>query len=559
MTEPSNMPMPSKMYRRFGVDYYEIDEQQFLHPGHLIDMLVNNKTLGSASNVCKTGVFVARLKVPTLSEAYVAEVKNLAARDVEMKDFRPLLLQRRCRWREAGFYQVTTASEGSNKAHERTLRNRREEFRQDFLALDFGNPEKSNLEQVLDAAGVGPCIDEFYARLRKRNSPIMYAANMDLKTLGEDLQVEVNLKITENASMSEMQSLIKYLGEEGDDYPGINRPTVYVGTEASLFQCHREDVSLQAINMHVAGAPKIWFVVPPKYLNAFCKVVEKLGLSAEERQCTSILQHKFFFLDPRVLLQEKIPVHTIIQRPGDIVYLLPNAVHFGFNVGWNVNEAVNCCSKTYCLPGMLAPQRCNCPDVAAIRHDFDIKRILRKADVSDDMVRLYANAQLLTISSELRLLHPDLHPEMGLPGDSSLRIDHLLGEDVGEEEVGKLWMTLRRAGEADAEYIGGFQEIELDGEEVAVRPKGTHRCPECHHDTKRGGPKAGREAVESHVRQKHTAKFVEIMSEYERMYSPKRTRLDAQFQCGVCEKYYATQSSLNRHVRSSAACRPEAE
>ncbi len=81
---------------------------------------------------------------------------------------------------------------------------------------------------------------------------------MDLKTFGENLRVAVNLKITESASMSQMESLIKYLGHEGSDCPGINRPTVYVGTEASLFQCHREDVSLQAINMHVAGAPKIW-------------------------------------------------------------------------------------------------------------------------------------------------------------------------------------------------------------------------------------------------------------------------------------------------------------
>ncbi|KAK3920691.1 putative lysine-specific demethylase 4A [Frankliniella fusca] len=621
------MTMPRKLYKRFGVDYYEIDEQQFLNPGLLIDMLVNNKTSGSASSVCKTGVFVARLSVPTLSEAYVEQVKNLATKDVDFEEFKPLMVKRMPRWREAGFYAVTTETEGTTTAEKRTLRNLRKQFRREFLNVDFGNPQKSNLEQVLDTSGVGPCIDAFYARLQRLNSPILYAANMDLTTLGEDLGVSVDLKISSGASMSEMDSLIKFLGTENSDYPGINRPTVYVGSEASLFQCHREDVALQAINMHVAGAPKIWFVVPPKYFTAFTKVLEKLGLKTEERLCASVLQHKFFFLDPRILLAEKIPVHTIIQRPGDIVFLLPNAVQFGFNLGWNVSEAVNCCSKTYCFPGMLALQLCHCPVVSGIQHDFDITRILRKAEIPEDMIALYLRNKLVSISSQFRLLHPELHPEMGIPGDSPLRNDHLLGENVEEDEVGKLWVDLTMASEEDDDrWLGGFDEIQLDEEddevvdrpkgtrrrptcqhdtkksapkngrgaveshvrqkhtaqlvnlkraseedddrwlggldeiqldeeddEVVDRPKGTHRCPACQHDTKRGGPKAGREAVESHVRQKHTAQFANIMAKYERLYT-KRPRLDSAFECDVCKKQYSTQSSLNRHVRSTAAC-----
>lgn len=39
---------------------------------------------------------------------------------------------------------------------------------------------------------------------------------------------------------------------------GIQKPTVYIGTEFSTFPCHREDMSFLAINRHIAGAPKIW-------------------------------------------------------------------------------------------------------------------------------------------------------------------------------------------------------------------------------------------------------------------------------------------------------------
>ncbi|KAK3928796.1 Lysine-specific demethylase 4D [Frankliniella fusca] len=224
-----------------------------------------------------------------------------------------------------------------------------------------------------------PCIDHFYRLLKQSKTVILYAANIDPVALGKAQNRSTDLNITDNASMTKMDSLIKYLGGKNTDYAGIDRPTIYVGAEGSLFQCYREDVSLQAINMHVAGSPKIWFVVPPKYYQAFCNFLMKLGLSVSERLCSSIIQHKSFFVDPRAVIAEGIPVHTIVQRPGEIVYLLPNAVHWGFNVGWNVNEAVNCASKTYANFGMLSAQRCQCESVRHYKHKFDISRILREA------------------------------------------------------------------------------------------------------------------------------------------------------------------------------------
>lgn len=89
---------------------------------------------------------------------------------------------------------------------------------------------------------------------------ILYAANIDPIDMEDQHAEPIVLNITQNSGMSDMKSFMEFFGDPDIDYPGIVTPTLYVGTEGSLFQCHIEDVSLQGINMHISGGPKIWYV-----------------------------------------------------------------------------------------------------------------------------------------------------------------------------------------------------------------------------------------------------------------------------------------------------------
>ncbi|XP_034243839.1 uncharacterized protein LOC117646770 [Thrips palmi] len=221
---------------------------------------LNRVLMVKEPNVRTTGCFVGRLKGgPTLTENYIAEVKDLFDGDNGFEFFKPLLIRRKAVWRELGFFFITTEEEGSTPSQVRTLATKRNAFKETVLNMNFDETPKSHLEEVLESRNVGPCIDAFYAHLSRRNTPILYAANVDPLELGRAQKKALNLEIAENVSMGKMDSLIKYL--VGDEFPGIVTPTLYVGNEASPFQCHHEDVSFEAVNMHVAGAPKIWLVI----------------------------------------------------------------------------------------------------------------------------------------------------------------------------------------------------------------------------------------------------------------------------------------------------------
>jgi histone demethylase JARID1 len=60
--------------------------------------------------------------------------------------------------------------------------------------------------------------------------------------------------------------------------PGVNGPMMYHGMVFSTFCWHVEDLNLNSINYHHAGAAKIWYGVAGRHADAFEKVVrDKVG------------------------------------------------------------------------------------------------------------------------------------------------------------------------------------------------------------------------------------------------------------------------------------------
>jgi hypothetical protein len=54
--------------------------------------------------------------------------------------------------------------------------------------------------------------------------------------------------------------------------------------------------------------------------------------------CPQFWQHKHILLSPDFLEQNDIPYQTVIQRAGDVIYLMANSYHSGFSHGMNIGE-----------------------------------------------------------------------------------------------------------------------------------------------------------------------------------------------------------------------------
>lgn len=126
--------------------------------------------------------------------------------------------------------------------------------------------------------------------------------------------------------------------------PGVTTSYVYMGMSASLFGFHDEDMVLYSINYLAQGAFKVWYIVPPSFhdraLQAFRSDVRRCN-EYEGRTCFASHMHKDLFLNPDWFSQHGIPVHVLVQKPGQAVVLFPRALHQGFNCGENVAIATN--------------------------------------------------------------------------------------------------------------------------------------------------------------------------------------------------------------------------
>lgn len=76
--------------------------------------------------------------------------------------------------------------------------------------------------------------------------------------------------------------------------------------------------------------------------------------------CQDNLRHKGFILHPDWFRERSIPLVRIIQRPGDYVITFPQGYHFGFNPGFNANEAVNIASPRWIKWGKVSGTKCTC-------------------------------------------------------------------------------------------------------------------------------------------------------------------------------------------------------
>ena len=112
----------------------------------------------------------------------------------------------------------------------------------------------------------------------------------------------------------------------------------------STFTIHVEDMDLYGINVILHGFGKFWYCVAPEHGYKLEKLLnEKIWpeVKTQYKDCPNWLRHKTCLIDPTVLEKHGIPVTRMIQQKNEMIIVAPYAYHYGFNLGWNVAEAIN--------------------------------------------------------------------------------------------------------------------------------------------------------------------------------------------------------------------------
>ncbi|XP_034246113.1 uncharacterized protein LOC117648058 isoform X1 [Thrips palmi] len=184
------------------------------------------------------------------------------------------------------------------------------------------------------------------------------------------------LTITANLNLSRIFNILWLLPLH---YPGLHSSFLYFGSTHSYFPVHNEDALLWSLNYLHLGHPKVWVVIPPWATELLEFHLRKSCILLNHSSCTNILGHKSVLPTVCWLNERKIPFKVVVQRPGDLVVLYPNASHFGFNLGPNIAQSINVATLSW-IPWGINAKKCLCtldqvhvdmlPLVAAFRGDL---------------------------------------------------------------------------------------------------------------------------------------------------------------------------------------------
>uniref|UniRef100_A0A3B0MWV3 Jumonji family zinc finger protein, putative n=1 Tax=Theileria annulata TaxID=5874 RepID=A0A3B0MWV3_THEAN len=130
-------------------------------------------------------------------------------------------------------------------------------------------------------------------------------------------------------------SLLKYINNV---VPGVNSPWLYIGMIFTSFCWHTEDNYFGSVNFHHSGAPKVWYLVPPKKAPKMESILKNYSsLEGEEFALYGLRVQ----IPPDVLISNGVTLYRLVQKVNEFVMVWPRTFHCGFNAGFNCNEACN--------------------------------------------------------------------------------------------------------------------------------------------------------------------------------------------------------------------------
>ncbi|XP_029341376.1 probable lysine-specific demethylase 4B [Acyrthosiphon pisum] len=186
---------------------------------------------------------------------------------------------------------------------------------------------------------------------------------------GADVSGSITDKDVDVWNINKLGTILDYVNEDyGNIIEGVNTAYLYFGMWKSLFAWHTEDMDLYSINYLHEGYPKTWYSIPPENGHAFERLANRF-FPTEAEKCPAFLRHKATMISPNILKE------NITQEKGEFVITFPFGYHSGFNVGYNIAEAINFASPRWVEYGKKA-SLCHCrKDSVKICMDTFIKRI----------------------------------------------------------------------------------------------------------------------------------------------------------------------------------------
>eukprot|EP00258_Populus_trichocarpa_P036652 XP_024452671.1 lysine-specific demethylase 5B isoform X1 [Populus trichocarpa] len=239
---------------------------------------------------------------------------------------------------------------------------------------------------------------------------VMYGSDLDTSVYGSGFprvndqrpeSVEANLWDEYCGSPWNLNNLPKLKGSMlqavHHNITGVMVPWLYVGMLFSSFCWHFEDHCFYSMNYLHWGEPKCWYSVPGSEAGAFEKVMRSSLPDLFDAQ-PDLLFQLVTMLNPSVLQDNRVPVYTVLQEPGNFVITFPRSYHGGFNFGLNCAEAVNFAPadwlpyggfgaelyKNYHKTAVLSHEELLC--VVAKQGDFDSKA---SPHIKKEMLRIY--------------------------------------------------------------------------------------------------------------------------------------------------------------------------
>lgn len=159
---------------------------------------------------------------------------------------------------------------------------------------------------------------------------IKFGTNVDLS---DEVKWRAQLQeLTKLPAMFRVVSANNMLSHVGHNILGMNTVQLYMKVPGSRTPGHQENNNFCSVNINIGPGDCEWFATPPEYWGAIHNLCEKHGMNYLSGSWWPLVDD---------LYENNIPLYRFIQRPGDLVWVGPGAVHWVQAVGWCNNIAWN--------------------------------------------------------------------------------------------------------------------------------------------------------------------------------------------------------------------------
>ncbi|GAB9463597.1 hypothetical protein Gpo141_00001051 [Globisporangium polare] len=233
-------------------------------------------------------------------------------------------------------------------------------------------------DEPTDLSDVDDVERQFWKSLRPTMDAPVYGADIVSSLFGDDPVLSWNL--------NKLDTILKRI-----DLPGVTRAMLYFGMWRAMFAFHTEDMDLYSINYLHTGKPKFWYAVPPQSASQLERAAQSM-FPEKHHACNQFMRHKTSLISPSRLKEFGVPFYKAYQQPGEFVITFPATYHEGFNLGFNIAEAVNFASLRW-VPFGLKAKVCKCsPDSVRIDMDVFLTKLFDPSDGSKNQDTLSEDA-----------------------------------------------------------------------------------------------------------------------------------------------------------------------